>query len=503
MKPYYDSPEGQIYHGHTPDILRSMPSESVQMCVTSPPYWGLRDYGLPPMVWDAQEGCAHVWGDELPETNKRNTRPSGDHPKDCECNHCKAEYRPKTSGQFCQTCNAWRGCLGLEPTLELYIKHMVQIFSEVKRVLRNDGTLWLNVGDSYNSGTQFNHHSSGFGDANRYSEGSGRGDWPGHRKLVSTMKTKDLCGIPWMLAFALRADGWYLRSDIIWHKPNPMPESVTDRPTKSHEYIFLLTKSAKYFYDADAIREPQDSTDRSKFYNPADMPTRAETSLKISRFASSRQRNEKGVFTDQGKDSKNPKGGYQEQLRQKRQPRLLNPAGRNKRTVWTIPTQPMPQAHFATFPEKLIEPCILAGTSAKGCCVECGAPWERIIEKTGPDRRNVKSDYPHKQTIATLKYKHDSDGPTSKTIGWQPTCKCGRRKETTYIDGDFVGISNKSCPMETEPCIVLDPFGGAMTTAIVAHKHGRKFVIIELSKTYIDEIGIPRIKKATEQLKLF
>ncbi|MBC8395049.1 MAG: site-specific DNA-methyltransferase, partial [Deltaproteobacteria bacterium] len=149
---------------------------------------------------------------------------------------------------FCQLCGAWRGCLGLEPTPEFFIQHMVQVFREIRRVLRSDGTLWLNLGDSYAGGGR------GFGYGGKQDTNKGCEDVP--RSIVPDgLKPKDLCGIPWRVALALQNDGWWLRSDIIWHKPNPMPESVTDRPTKAHEYIFLLTKSAKYFYDADAIKE--------------------------------------------------------------------------------------------------------------------------------------------------------------------------------------------------------------------------------------------------------
>ena len=357
---------------------------------------------------------------------------------------------------FCQICGAWRGCLGLEPTPELYIQHMVQIFREVRRVLRSDGTLWLNMGDSYVS--QGGDGRAGFNAGVRVDQSS-----KDKRATTSAtgLKTKDLCGIPWMLAFALRADGWYLRSDIIWHKPNPMPESVTDRPTKAHEYLFLLTKSAKYYYDADAIREPHKEPWRS---GTKENKLMAKGSNGLS-------------F-----------GGWDYNKRE------YNPSGRNKRTVWTIPTKPFPEAHFATFPPDLVEPCILAGTSEKGCCVECGSPWERVVEKSGgrdwyndkmkdkgiPGQILGENGYKRGQSSTPL-----NDTQKSKTIGWQPTCKC------TMDKGARV------------PCIILDPFLGSGTTFIVSHKHGRKFIGVDLSKPYLDDIAIPRIEKETEQLKLF
>jgi DNA modification methylase len=217
----------------------------------------------------------------------------------------------------------------LESSPEEYIEKMVAVFREVGRVLRDDGTLWLNMGDSYAG-----HNLPGWRDGNEAKNGgvsnkNGVGYVPG-------LKPKDLCMMPSRLAMALQADGWYLRSEIVWHKPNPMPESVTDRPTKAHEMIYLLAKRERYFYDAEAIREPQDSIDRSEFYDPENMP-----SIKTPTW---------GI---DGSQSLKAKG---------RAPRLLNPAGRNKRSVWTIATQPYSQAHFATFPEEIPKLCILVGS---------------------------------------------------------------------------------------------------------------------------------------------
>ncbi len=376
----------------------------------------------------------------------------------------EGEARLNYQEGFCQLCGAWRGCLGLEPTPELYIKHLVDIFREARRVLRNDGVLWLNLGDGYcGTGGEYKNGSRGINScvgktSPENCPGSGRRDKI-KNMVRSGLKPKDLVGIPWRIALALQADGWYLRSDIIWNKPNPMPESVTDRPTKSHEYLFLLTKSAKYFYDNEAIKE--------KSCDPAGTH-RGGALVRAARG---------GGQDLTGKVSWEHHGGGIESL--------LSTGKRNKRSVWTIATRPFPEAHFATFPEKLIEPCILAGTSEKGCCVECGAPWERVVEKIGANISNedgikkmINKGVPRQKANLYITQERG----TSKTIGWQPGCKCGA---------------------ETKPCIVLDPFGGAMTTAVVAHKHGRQFIMIELSKKYIDDIGIPRIERETKQLKLF
>lgn len=285
--------------------------KSVHCVITSPPYWGLRDYGV-------------------------------------------------------------NSQLGLEKTPEEYIAKMLQVFREVWRVLRDDGTLWLNLGDSYardpkkgGSGPNGKHDFiPDYGKARSImAVGSpGRAFAPQGEGEEGTLKAKDLVGIPWRVAFALQADGWYLRSDIIWAKPNPMPESVTDRPTKAHEYIFLLTKSPKYFFDQEAAREPQSPHTLEAFKN--------------------------GIKPITPKFINNPEDFKAGQTKQAMASVIRNavvPGGRNIRTVWTIATQPFPEVHFATFPEKLVEPCLKAGTSERGCCPKCGGPWVRIVEKgVGP-----------------------------------------------------------------------------------------------------------------------
>lgn len=263
--------ESYIVVGDCREALREMPDESVHCCVTSPPYFGLRDYG-------------HV------------------------------------------------GQLGLEPTPEEYITGMVEVFREVRRVLRNDGTLWLNIADSY--ARNASKGGSGVGGKNHKYLGDS------YARACSDvppgLKEKDLIGIPWMLAFALRADGWFLRQDIIWHKPNPMPESVTDRCTKAHEYIFLLSKSPKYYFDNKGIKEPAVSARGSGNKERKQRPNSPE----------SHTGNQAGSIPWNGTDA------------------------RNRRSVWTVTTKPFKGAHFATFPPDLIEPCILAGAPAGGIVLD-------------------------------------------------------------------------------------------------------------------------------------
>ena len=291
----------KLIQGDCIEVLRGLEDESVQCVVTSPPYYGLRDYGVV-------------------------------------------------------------GQIGLEQSPEEYVEKMVGVFREIRRVLRNDGTVWLNLGDSYWGGKGQSAH----GDAERhiarlaagktinrpYQEIGKMGETLNKDGEHETIKPKDLIGIPWRVAFALQADGWWLRSDIIWHKPNPMPESVKDRPTKSHEYMFLLTKSARYYYDAEAVKEPS-------VYPDDDRKSRVNGDAKDFQ-----REGNKLAFGSQTYPT------------------------RNCRSVWTIPTQSYSGAHFATYPEKLVEPCIKAGTKAGDVVLDpfCGSGTTgKVAVKLGRD----------------------------------------------------------------------------------------------------------------------
>jgi len=269
-----------IEFGDCRETMRRWKEQGIkaQTCVTSPPYYGLRDYGHD-------------------------------------------------------------GQIGLEETPEEYIAAMVEVFRCVWDVLEDDGTLWLNIGDSYNTSPAGNKTwGDGVGTNKAYEENQIHHG----KKIIKSLKPKDLIGIPWMLAFALRADGWYLRQDIIWHKPNPMPESVNDRCTKSHEYIFLLSKSQRYYYDRESVREEIKET------------TNGKAGVRRSGDSKTRSRENWGV-------PHNPENVIVEYDEIK---------GANKRSVWTIPTKPYEGAHFAVFPTELIEPCILAGAPAGGVVLD-------------------------------------------------------------------------------------------------------------------------------------
>lgn len=382
----------KILQGHVLNRLREMESESIQCCVTSPPYWGLRDYKSELQIWGGESSCKHEWnlkrvatevgkGNWAQGTNGRGELQSGG------VGAKREPIRSEVQIGFCK-CGAWLGSFGLEPTPELYVEHAVEIFRGVRQTLRDDGTLWLNVGDSYASSSTYNTTNSLHTD-NGWKQDAAKRPNAG---IPNRCKPKDLIGIPWMLAFALRADGWYLRQDIIWAKPNPMPESVTDRCTKSHEYLFLLSKSAKYYFDNDAIKEPcassslvrwdQDIGNQEGSYrvpgktNGTMKAVGGPTSWKGSEFHTG-----KTAEHQLGRASKNRshKGvtEYEASITEEHRTKagLLKISDiaypmRNKRDVWTVATQPFKEAHFATFPPKLIEPCILAGCPVGGVVLD-------------------------------------------------------------------------------------------------------------------------------------
>lgn len=387
-------PLNTIQVGDARELAKQLPDNSIHCIVTSPPYWGLRDYGVD-------------------------------------------------------------GQIGLEATVQVYVAEIVMLFRELRRALRPDGTLWLNLGDSY--ATSANGRSASDTRAIGNDDRTFR-DKP-FNTAVGGLKPKDLCGIPWRCAFALQDDGWWLRSDIIWSKVNPMPESVTDRPSQAHEYIFLLTKSERYFYDAEAVKEP---------LSEATLP-------RTLRGVSDNHKNSNGApgQTPHTMSRARKHGeGYEH----------INPDGRNRRNVWHIATHPFPEAHFATFPEKLVEPCILAGTSARGVCDRCGSPWVRVIEKELSNSNDNRPDRCLPGRTGNGHNKTRAGDSVSLTTGWQPSCSCGLA--------------------ETVPAVVFDPFMGAGTTAVVAKRFGLNWLGFELNPAYAD-IANKRIAETQPALPIF
>jgi DNA modification methylase len=453
MTPYYADDWLTVMLGDCRQVMAEMEPESVHCVVTSPPYWGLRDYGT--ATWEGgEEACDHL---RPPTSFVRNA--GRDRAASGGTFHDSPNMEPATAIPFrdvCGKCGAHRidSQLGLEPTPEAYVESMVAVFREVRRVLRSDGTVWLNLGDSYSGGTTDRNDQ----DRNRRNE-NGPAATRQDRKLYDAragrpravptgLKPKDLVGIPWRVAFALQADGWYLRSDIIWAKPNPMPESVTDRPTKAHEYLFLLSKSPRYYFDADAVREAAEAR-----------PQQRLTPVK-----------------------EQPKGRLYAQDGNGHAPTSQGGTGthRNLRSVWTIATQPYPGAHFATFPQALVEPCIKAGTSERGVCPECGAPWERVVEvQRAPSSRDGQN-----SMRGAGHFRTSAGGPSNRegrerlrvtsqeTTGWQPTCRC------EHDGGGWVPV----------PATVLDPFAGSGTTGLVAQRLSRRAVLIDLNGEYLEQV---------------
>ena len=473
-------PTNQIILGDCLEEMAKWPDQCIQTCVTSPPYWGLRDYGT--ATWEGGDvNCDHVDAKQL----KRSLRVNASQQRQGRTASASKLSDGARAVQTRCECGARRvdQQLGLEKTPEEYVAKMVEVFRGVWRVLRDDGTLWLNLGDSY-------AQANGSGP-----QGKSQCERPSNnikhnrdrkQQLGGTLKPKDLCGIPWRVALALQADGWYLRQDIIWAKPNPMPESVTDRCTKAHEYIFLLTKKPRYFYDAEAVKEPAESN-------------RPDMALKGIRTGKAYL--QQGIIADNTLAKCDRKTVYSRDL----DVSTADVSNRNKRSVWTVTTHSFKEAHFATFPPKLIEPCILAGTSAKGACPECGAPWARVVEKTKTfESGSGKSGNPiaGKQDLSASETNSTPDirmGPvvSFKTTGWRPTCKCGSTRDERRW---------------TKPCVVFDPFMGAGTTAMVAIQHGRDYVGTELSPEYakiaqrrIDAVvtGVPIKEADNGQMAMF
>lgn len=420
-----------ILVGDALERLRGLAPASVQCVVSSPPYFGLRDYGTG--SWEGGDSaCVHRVGGQVSDGKAPGAIAAG--------------VRPGVDASTCRVCGAQRvdQQIGLEPTPERFVAILVDVFREVRRVLRDDGTVWLNLGDSYNTRkvTRPSSHQAGLGFESEHLATS----WAQHAEAGAArmpiadggLKEKDLFGIPWMVAFALRADGWYLRSEIVWAKPNPMPESVRDRPTSAHEKLFLLSKRPSYFYDVDAIREPH--TDRSVV--PYDPEQHRESGV----------RNGRGIRD--GRASSFAHAG--------------NALGRNKRNVWEIPSMPFPDAHFATFPPALVEPCVLAGSSPQACA-KCGAPWRRVTERAYENPGGRTTNGP--RSVEHRHLEHGSAGFKQRlelrvqTVGWEPTCE--------HADG-------------SGRCVVLDPFAGSGTVGVVCEWYGRDFIGVELNPEYAE-----------------
>ena len=434
---YWSNGISSLYHADAREI--PLADKSVHMCVTSPPYWGLRDYGLG--EWQGGDAkCEHALPHFSQKSTVAGTSPEYPHPNGI-CGHCGAVQQPAG--------------IGLEPTIAEHIENIVAVCREVRRVLRDDGTLWLNYGDAYTDG---NRERAPIGVNSKQATHKGSHDM---KRIKNLLPAKNLIGLPWRVALALQDDGWILRSAIIWHKPNPMPESVLDRPTNAYENVFLFAKKPRYFYDAEAIRQRENSHWTIE---------RAKHKREVSYGRRVNGDREDGIKGWQSRHN----GPNAELL-----------TGANARNVWTIPTQGRSDAHFATYPDELPRRCILAGTSEHGVCAECGAPYVRMVDSgSTPLKSSTHGKWAGNADNLNSLTQKGIDGfrlrpSASQTIGWQPSCECD------------AGI---------QPAVVLDPFVGSGTTCAVAQALGRHSVGLDLSEEYlgiaqgrIERVSLPMV----------
>lgn len=400
----------RVLFGDALTVLRTLPAESVDCCITSPPYWGLRDYGV-------------------------------------------------------------EGQIGLEATPEEYVARLVEVFGEVRRVLKPAGTLWLNLGDSYAQG-EVRHRQGDSGSTLRDGNCKAEEPWASAtaqtgRRLQHGLKPKDLVGVPWRVAFALQADGWWLRNDIVWAKPNAMPESVTDRFSSKHESVFLLSKAKSYWFDLDAVREehaPQTLTkDRSKEGRRRHLQNAGKGGDDVARHYF----DEEHCLHPLGK---NP--GDVWRMTREEWHEWLDAQLAEDGDLWTLPTQATPYAHFATFPLALAERCLLAGCPPL-VCSECGRAHEHRVERTekivGDGRKAPRTESREvrpgsQETVDGIVTTAGDMVWATEDLGYHPACECANAG--------------------TVPGLVLDPFAGSGTVAQAARKHNRRSLGIELNREY-------------------
>jgi len=491
----------KIICGDSLSVMKKMAHGSVDMVITSPPYWGLRDYGTE-QIFGGDKDCEHKW-------NKKIKKWHSDRGKGPRKEVFDDSFQVKgTRSDICLKCDAWKGQLGLEPTPELYIEHLTEIFNEVKRILKKEGTFWLNMGDTY-SGGGTHHGEKNIGK----NEGKRRS---GNERINKTnLQSKCLSMIPERLAWSLIQNGWILRNKIIWYKPNSMPSSVKDRFSNKWEYLFLFSKDRKYYFNLDAVREePKWDIVWSRKGSGKDTPW--EQNNPRARWGRTRKEAEEngasilgknpgdvveipaetrtlGAILGSGKAVKvpggkgwvgHPKGGG---AACQKDPRWCPPEGPNPGDFLEIHTQPFPEAHFAVFPERLCEKPIKAGCP-EYVCKRCGIARGRVSKpKFTNHNGKTETSYNKKLTsagrLALLRQK-------------------ARESGREYINERiYLGWTFCNCNAGVEPGIALDPFCGAGTVGVTAKKLGRQFILIDIKKEYC-EMAEKRIAQIGYQMEL-
>lgn len=421
----------QILNGDVRAMLDTLEPESVHMVVTSPPYYLLRSYGTEPQIWNADSNCTHNW-----QAFTQCGRSGGlSEKQESNCGSWTADQEVA----ICNQCGAIQCELGSEPTIEQYVANVVEVFRHVRRVLHPSGTVWLNLGDTYTRNRSYHVPDSKYRDV-------------GNNRRMSTfgsLPPKNLCMIPARVALALQADGWWLRSEIVLCKINPMPESVTTRPTNATERLYLLAKCPEYYYDSFAVREKNSDGTLERYRDGEARPHSSENDVRP-------QSDRSQPWAD-----------------------IVTHTGRNLRNWWSLISEPNRMLHFAGFPRSIPRKAILAGTSAYGACAWCQAPWRRMVDVTPEYQSILDEGHAHPswkgerraQAInigVAFGDKPKSTVRSEVTVGWAPSCSCG----TT----------------EVVPCVVLDPFAGTGTTLQVAEELGRDSIGIELKAEYVEMI---------------
>lgn len=478
--------EQKLLSGDVMTTLRTLPDNHVQAIITSPPYFGLRVYGTSPQIWDADSNCQHEWVEYI--------RPGISGGKKSEKVQVKGQENfqvvPSQQQQQCRKCSAWCGELGSEPVPTLYIKHLVDIFREARRVLREDGICWIVISDSFASGKGSCFNPGGGADSIGTDERKAAGAYPLHRGNKSTLtasnlKPKDLLGIPFMLAISLRDDGWYWRGCIPWLCRNKMPSSVTDRPSADVEYVLMMTKEPTYFYDYVATRIPSAGVHKGSKFNKGKTADHqlSRTSDEDRTEMLGRNRRASDSFFESVQEIADGGTGL-----------IADEEGDPLAIVAN--TQGSGVKHFAAFPSRLIEPFIRASTSEYGCCSGCGAPYKRVIEKRPVMRPRPNSLTKREGEEGTGNFcPNDVAGVEVVTTGWSPTCECIGEMSPDFLGDDpkKMTIGTVSMP-QVVPCIILDQFVGSGTSLMVAKKLGLRGIGIELNPEYI-EISRKRIEE--------